>query len=251
MTWNVRAILKICDSFTGRPASLSHLRVTADAGLMAIRKPEGLLVFVENHNYRAMERARILLESPVFQKREITLSLAEPPRVTVVWMVPSETYPEAPGSARLYGSAPGGARLSFVFTEHAGSMKLLSDYSSPGDALIIYHPGILSLEGYTLEFEYSGRREQAAIGRKLEITGPDTGSYLAEDLVPGHYPKMDTIVRRVYHAAATEKGMYAFLFRSLPAPEAKGRLELKAEGVRREACASLREGRSVRLDWPD
>lgn len=251
MTWNVRAILKICDSFTRRPVSLALFRVTADAGLTAIQKPEGILVFVENHNYQEKEQTRICLESPVFLRREITLSLAGPACVTVVWMIPGEIYPASALSSRLYGSAPSGARISFVFTENMGAMKLLSDYGSK-DALVIYHPGILSLEGYILELERSGRREQVTVVRQLEKPRPETGLYVTEEAPKlGRYPKLDTAIRIVFCTFANEKGRYTLLFQSLPAPEAKGRIELEAEGSRREACVTVKEGKSVRLDFSD
>lgn len=248
MTWNVRAILKICDSFTRKPASLAMLRVTVDAGLTVIQKPEGILVFVENHNYHEEEQATICLESPIFLRKEITLSLAGPPCVTVVWMVPGELYPASALSSRLYGSAPPGACLSFVFTENTGAMKLLKDYKSKED-LVIYHPGILSLEGYILELEWSGRRQRVTVVRQLEKPQPDTGLYLTEEAPePGCYPKMDTAVRIVFSTFASEKGRYTFLFKSLPGPEAEGRIEWEAEGSRRETGVTVKEGKSIRLD---
>lgn len=249
MTWNVRAILKICDSFTRRPASLAPLRVTVDAGLTAIRKPEGILVFVENHNYREKEQVRVRLESPVFLPREITLSLAGPPEVTAVWMVPGECYPAPASASRLYGSAPPGASLSFVFTEDTGALKLFGDYRSK-DALVVCHPGILSLEGYILELEWSGRRERVTVVRQSDKPRPDTGCYQTrEEPEAGPYPKKDTSVRVVYCTVASEEGRYVFFFKNLPAPEAEGRIELEAEGKRREACAAVREGKNVRLDF--
>lgn len=252
MTWKVRAILKIYDSFTRRPALLSTLRVTADAGLTAIRKPDGILVFVENHNYVETGKKEVGLESPIFLKKRLSIPMGEAPQVTVVWLDPGEGYPAPPQSARLYGRALPGAALSFVFMQEGGAMKLLSDYRAGNNLLEIYHPGILSLEGYVLELEWAGKRETVAIGKELEKTRPETGAYrIAGAPRLGEYPKMDTTLRIVYHTDANERGMYTFLFAKVPAAEAAGRIEMVADGIKKEVNVSVRDGSSIRLDLVD
>ena len=87
MTWKVRGIIKIYDSYIRRPASTANLQIRTDQGLSVIRKSEGILVFVENHNFTDRGPVQVVLESPLFLRETVVLPLDSDPEVQVVWPV--------------------------------------------------------------------------------------------------------------------------------------------------------------------
>ena len=87
MTWKVRGIIKIYDSYIRRPASTASLQIRTDQGLSVIRKSEGILVFVENHNFTDRGPVQVVLESPLFLRETVVLPLDSDPEVQVVWLL--------------------------------------------------------------------------------------------------------------------------------------------------------------------
>lgn len=251
MTWKVRGILKIYDSYIRRPVSTDGLRVRTDQGLSVIRKSEGILVFVENHNFTEKEAVQVVLESPVFLTETVTLPMDCDPDVQVVWLRPGNGYPAGAGSSRIYGSAAPGTEVSFVFTGGQAPMKLLKDCGAGDQEISIYHPGFRSLEGCVLELERKGKREKIRLGKCLDDTRPEAGVYrLREGSVSADHRKTGTAIRTVYEARAGADGMYLLLFKGMPGPEIPGRLGWKdpETGESRETDVYAREGGSVRQD---
>ena len=251
MTWKVRGIIKIYDSYIRRPASTASLQIRTDQGLSVIRKSEGILVFVENHNFTDRGPVQVVLESPLFLRETVVLPLDSDPEVQVVWLRPGNQYPAGGGSSRIYGSAAPGTEISFAFTGGPDSMKLLRDLKVKDKEISIYHPGIRSLEGCTLELELKRKRGKIRLEKCLDDSRTDTGTcrFQGEQL-SGTYQKMDTVVRNVQEARAGEDGAYLLLFKTVPEPVSSGRLWWKEPETGRtgELRVNVREGGSVRQD---
>ncbi len=251
MTWKVRGIFKIYDSYIRRPVSTAGLRIRTDQGLSVIRKSEGIVVFVENHNFTSRESAQVVLESPLFLTEIVVLPLDRDPEVQVVWLRPGSRYPAGSGSSRIHGSAVPGTEISFVFTGGPDPMKLLKDCRAKDEEISIYHPGIRSLEGCTLELELKRKRGKIRLEKCLDDTRPDTGIYrFRGGPLSGVYQKMDTVIRNVHETRTGEDGTYLLLFKTVPGPEAAGRLWWKdpETGENRELRLNVREGGSIRQD---
>lgn len=260
MTWKVRGAVKLYDGFTGRPPSLAALRVYAEEGLSVIKKLEGILVFVENRNFKERDAFSVKIESPIYVTEFFSLPLGERPRTLCLRLSPREGYPAPGGTTRLYGHTWPGAKVSFCFSGGEG-LKLLADVEEAREEarrIKLYHPGRRSLEGFWVELEAGGYRERFLLGEPTEEAGAETKCYRVERSEAGRgtekkkgaaamgFPRSDTASRLVYRTQADEDGRYMLFFKG--GEKTEGMLYLETEETWESLPAALTPGEGVRLD---
>lgn len=252
LTWRVRGVLRLYDSFTARAANLSAFRVMVRTpeGVSMVRKPDGILVFIGSGPAAgASGPLEIRLESEVFFPVSVTLAEASRQRPHIVWLRPNARYPAPALSSKLYGRVQPRAGLRFVFTGGGTLMKLLTELKEERGLAEIYHPGKNSLEGQMLELRHEGRRDWLALEEQAGSPGPQTGLYTYSGIQKGHvYPRLETSLQPVYSTEADGEGNYTLFFRETPKARSAGRLYIRAGERETELAAEILRGESLRLD---
>lgn len=254
ITWNIRGVLQVYDSFTARPANLSHLRVLTEEEIRVIKKEGGILVFAENSGKNEKNSVWVRLESPIFLPEEIRLSPSANPLPRCIRLRPSKAYPAPSRTGIVYGYCAPGAELFFVFDAlrtgagEGNEKKLLNDIVPGTETVKLYHPGRRSLEGEWIELTYGRCRERLYLGQMNaeEQERPDTGEYRICGQTAESYPRLETALRLVYFTRADAQGEYCFYFRQVPEGMARGRICV--QDGRAEQEVTVLQGKSVRLD---
>ncbi len=249
MTWKVRGVLKLYDSFTGRHPSMASFQVFPEEGLSVIKKTDGILVFVENRNFRHRDVFHVKLSSPVYVEERIMFPLQKEVSIQCLRMYPKTGYPAPFGTTRLYGHTWPGAEVSFCFTGGTEKIRLLSDKKTDDRKVKLYHPGRKSLEGFWIQIQNHLCSQRFLLGEPIETDGIESGVYLVKDSKSEtDFLKMETEVSMVYRTKADENGNYMLFFKNVRESKTNGFLYLRKNEKEEVLSVQLTAGAGTCVD---
>lgn len=203
----VSLVLAAVDDFSGRPAERSLLHVWMEGAPEPSAKEGGYYVFT---NVRT-SCARIHLEGPVFQKKEIVLDEKDLAQyegtVMKVRLLPNRSYPVPRGTTCVQGYAPAHATVMAFDMTMENPLRLLYAYEAGSGEISIYHPEDMDLEGrvFCIQDKPEKKRE---LFRILSHSEAEKNRYRLAAPLSGSYKKIGTVLFPVLEAEADKSGEF-------------------------------------------
>lgn len=198
--------VRLRDAFTGEPVA-AGVKVSSLSGGKVEKKREGYFLFLDVADAGLEMEA----ESPIYQKRRLTLPADFGECVEEVFLYPSPAYPLRQGVSVVRGRTKPLSVLKFHVRDGQGNVRLIHDYQKGEEEISFYKKD--RSPGGLWYIQKKGKEEGEYF--RTESVADEGERYRLRQPLSRTYQKKDTLICQAQESMADEEGEFYLL---LPDP---------------------------------
>ncbi len=199
--------LLFLDAFTGEPIS-SGIRVRSLSGGRTEKKGGGYFLILD----AVGAQMEIETESPIYQRRQLSMPIDYGAELSEVFLYPSPAYPLGAGTTVVRGMARPGQTIRFYMEDEQACCRLIGDYEKGEGQISFYQKG-----ARRKNFWHIGKKQRKA-GEYFDVKRADGDAEIFKLGRPlkAAYNKKDTVIYPAQETAADEDGAFYLLLGDVP-----------------------------------
>lgn len=206
-------ILLLLDDYTGMPVKKGQAAARTLCGQQGFHKELGYVVFMDTGE----EEQQILIESPYYQRREISIAhwdSRKEPEPFLVRLLPSRGYRIPRGASVLTGRAKPGSRVLAFVQPQKQPVRLLEDYKKGEQTISLFHK--TEELGRTCMAVWESDPKEAEYFWLGEMKCREKKEFYLESCPVRKYQRAEATVCQVSSAVTEADGIYFLLLKNVP-----------------------------------